>query len=128
MLPHPSRSWAVAWSLAWFPPEERAAALERWPTLADDFADGNAYSRRIEGHLRRLQRTLAQAPSVSPIEVHELIEWAAAEGHDPDTGEARSAFAAELARSGRALDWPPGRNDPCWCRSGRKYKRCCGAA
>ncbi|MBA3866097.1 MAG: SEC-C domain-containing protein, partial [Solirubrobacterales bacterium] len=21
---------------------------------------------------------------------------------------------------------PPGRNDPCWCSSGRKYKRCCG--
>jgi len=22
----------------------------------------------------------------------------------------------------------PGRNDPCWCGSGRKYKKCCGAA
>ena len=21
----------------------------------------------------------------------------------------------------------PGRNDPCWCGSGRKYKKCCGA-
>lgn len=24
------------------------------------------------------------------------------------------------------LDWPPGRNQPCWCGSGTKYKKCCG--
>jgi uncharacterized protein YchJ len=24
--------------------------------------------------------------------------------------------------------WPPERNQPCWCDSGRKYKKCCGAA
>jgi uncharacterized protein YecA (UPF0149 family) len=23
--------------------------------------------------------------------------------------------------------WPPGRNEPCWCGSERKCKRCCGA-
>lgn len=22
----------------------------------------------------------------------------------------------------------PGRNDPCWCESGKKYKRCCGVS
>ncbi|MFB6784581.1 SEC-C metal-binding domain-containing protein [Streptomyces sp. NPDC056352] len=22
--------------------------------------------------------------------------------------------------------WPPARNEPCWCDSGRKYKKCCG--
>jgi len=22
----------------------------------------------------------------------------------------------------------PGRNDPCWCGSGRKYKKCCGSS
>jgi hypothetical protein len=25
-----------------------------------------------------------------------------------------------------AIQWPPGRNQPCWCGSGTKYKRCCG--
>ena len=25
------------------------------------------------------------------------------------------------------IPWPPGRNEPCWCGSGRKYKKCCGA-
>jgi SEC-C motif-containing protein len=125
--PKPLVGDPVAWSLAWFPPEERAAALERWPTLADDFADAQAYSRRIEGRLRNLHRALAQRPSVAPIEVQALVDWAASAGYDPDSGDARSAFAAELARSGRAIAWPPGRNDPCWCQSGRKYKLCCGA-
>lgn len=26
-----------------------------------------------------------------------------------------------------SLDWPPERNAPCWCASGRKYKKCCGS-
>lgn len=26
---------------------------------------------------------------------------------------------------GPRLAWPPGRNDPCWCGSGSKYKKCC---
>ncbi|WP_246077495.1 SEC-C metal-binding domain-containing protein [Actinomadura hallensis] len=25
------------------------------------------------------------------------------------------------------LDWPPERNAPCWCASGRKYKKCCNS-
>jgi uncharacterized protein YecA (UPF0149 family) len=25
------------------------------------------------------------------------------------------------------LAWPPGRNQPCWCGSGPKYKKCCAA-
>ncbi|MFF1820557.1 SEC-C domain-containing protein [Kribbella sp. NPDC058245] len=29
---------------------------------------------------------------------------------------------------GVGVAWPPGRNQPCWCGSGVKYKRCCGAA
>ncbi|WP_433802518.1 SEC-C domain-containing protein [Actinomycetospora sp. CA-084318] len=26
---------------------------------------------------------------------------------------------------GPELEWPPGRNEPCWCGSGAKYKKCC---
>jgi uncharacterized protein len=37
---------------------------------------------------------------------------------------ARSKVAAECATSLR----PPGRNDPCPCGSGLKFKRCCGRA
>jgi uncharacterized protein YecA (UPF0149 family) len=37
-------------------------------------------------------------------------------------------YASQLRSTGDTLPWPPGRNDACWCRSGRKYKRCCGAS
>ncbi len=117
----------MRWSLAWFPPDQRAGALERWPDLAEDFEDGRAYSRRLEAHLRDLARALGRDPTVAPIDVDALVQWATEAGYDPASGEARSAYAAELARTGAALHWPPGRNDPCWCRSGRKYKRCCGS-
>jgi uncharacterized protein YecA (UPF0149 family) len=33
-----------------------------------------------------------------------------------------------LLRIGRAIAWPPGANDSCWCGSGRKYIRCCSVA
>jgi tetratricopeptide (TPR) repeat protein len=124
--PRPLGRGPTAWALAWFPPDQRAAALERWPTLADDFADPAGYARRLEGNLRSLQQATGERPRVAAIDVEDLVAWSAAEGYDPDSGEARSQFAAELARTGRALAWPPQRNEPCWCGSGLKYKRCCG--
>jgi tetratricopeptide (TPR) repeat protein len=43
---------------------------------------------------------------------------------------ARSMFELVSVTSrcelGDAIEWPPGRNQPCWCESGRKYKKCCG--
>ena len=124
--PQPLGRGPAAWAIAWFPPDQRAAALERWPTLADDFADPVAYSRRLEGHLRSLLQATGERPRLAAIEADELVAWSAAQGHDPASAEARSQFAAELARTGRALAWPPERNEPCWCGSGLKYKRCCG--
>jgi tetratricopeptide (TPR) repeat protein len=124
--PRPPRSGPIAWALAWFPPDQHAAALERWPDLADDLTDPVCYSRRIEEQLRRLHAALGQRPAVAPLIVGDFLAWAAGEGYEPAGGDARSTYAAELHRTGRAISWPPGRNDPCWCRSGRKYKRCCG--
>lgn len=119
--PGPER---VALSLAWFPADELAAAVERWPDLTDDFSAGHqAYSQRIEARLKWLARHQPGRPlSVSPLSVEELIEI---EGDEAGTGEGRSHLAAEIARTGRATAWPPARNDTCWCGSDRKYKKCC---
>jgi hypothetical protein len=124
----PSRSHAIALAVAWFPPDQRAAALEHWPDLADDFADPTRYARRLEGNLRELARGLGQHPAIAPIDVASFLAWANSEGYDPASGEARSVYAAQLFRAGQVVPWPPSRNDRCWCRSGPKYKRCCGAA
>lgn len=115
----------VPLSLAWFPSYEWELAIDRWPDLLDELpADHRPYSHRIEARLKWLTK---QAPghrlSVAPLTVAELVE---AHGADANTGEARSSLAAEVARTGRALVWPPARNDRCWCGSGQKYKKCCG--
>ncbi|MGH9056067.1 MAG: SEC-C metal-binding domain-containing protein [Acidimicrobiales bacterium] len=76
--------------------------------------------------MKRLARTLAGHPMrVSPMTVDGLTDYCAGE-EAAGTGEARSSYAAEIARRGEATPWPPGRNGPCWCGSGRKYKTCCG--
>lgn len=124
--PTPPRGGPIAWSVAWFPPNQREAALAHWPDLAEDLADPDRYAVQIETQLRKLHTALGHRPSVAPILVDEFIGWAAEEGYDAGSGEARSVYAAEVNRTGRAIPWPPGRNDPCWCGSGRKYKRCCG--
>jgi hypothetical protein len=58
------------------------------------------------------------------LRLDEYLPWC--QEHDRDPAEARAHYAADMARLGRSLRWPPGRNEPCWCGSGAKYKRCCG--
>lgn len=115
----------VALSLAWFPAVEWDVATSRWPDLLDELpAEHRAYTHRIEARLKWMNKqAFANRLSVSPLTVAELVEI---HGDDADTGEARSSLAAEVARTGRALDWPPARNDRCWCGSDQKYKKCCG--
>jgi tetratricopeptide (TPR) repeat protein len=122
---------ALAW--AWFPAGEYAEALRRWPDLTEP--GGPAESGRDHaGYCRAMQAKLVQAAEsgvtgvrIAPIRIAEFVTWCAEHGEDPR--QARAAFAAHLARSrpGELTAWPPGRNQPCWCGSGRKYKKCCAA-
>jgi uncharacterized protein YecA (UPF0149 family) len=64
--------------------------------------------------------------AVAPIVVDEYVVWCDERGEDPE--DARAGYAARLLAAGEAIPWPPGRNEPCWCGSGRKYKKCCGPA
>lgn len=116
----------VRWSLAWFPRDQINEALARWPDLDDDLKDPETYCRSIEGTLQVMSATHGKRPTIAPLNVETLIRYAEQHGLDPDSGTARSRLAAELDRRGEARAWPPGRNDPCWCGSDRKYKRCCG--
>jgi tetratricopeptide (TPR) repeat protein len=120
----------AAVALAWFSRPDWAEATATWPSLLDDLpADHDAYSQRIEARLKRLARTLVGHPiRVAPLTVDGLMAFAVAHDEDPGSGAARAAYAAEVDRLGSARPWPPGRNAPCWCGSGRKYKACCGPA
>lgn len=83
-----------------------------------------------EDYRRAVQRELGEIVSgacLVPTSVAAVEEFAAAYGVDPGDPETPEDFVFEEAHAGRYVPWPPGRNDTCWCGSGRKYKKCCGA-
>jgi len=64
----------------------------------------------------QLVREPAEEPSVGPA-------WPA-RSHTP-VQELRSSHATERPAESRRAGQKVGRNDPCPCGSGKKYKRCC---
>jgi tetratricopeptide (TPR) repeat protein len=111
----------------YWPREELTGLLERWPKAADAYGDDHAdHLRQVERTLRELSEEGAPRLAVGRAAVRELEAYAKRSGGSPDASDTRSAYAAELARTGRAAHWPPPRNGPCWCGSERKYKKCCG--
>lgn len=126
--PETSLSGPVALAIGWFPADQWPDAVDRWPHLLDDLpADHGDYSRATEARIKRIARHVhGNRLHVAPMTVEGLVAYAEDHGNGPGTGEVRSAYAATLLGQGHAVVWPPGRNDHCWCGSGRKYKKCCG--
>lgn len=125
-------------ALAWLPVDEYAAWPERWPDLGDspllhddegEPVSHAAYCRRMEGRLRAHAEAGMAQLSVVAVRSAEFVPWVAENAPDErDPAQLRARYAADVARDpARTVTWPPGRNDPCWCGSGRKYKKCCGA-
>jgi tetratricopeptide (TPR) repeat protein len=101
---NPAHSKATHFAVAWFPRDQIEAALARWPLLVDDLNDPDAYCRTIETRLRAVRSETGREPSVAPLQVERLVEFAAEKGVDPDSGAARSHFAAAL--EARESPWP----------------------
>jgi tetratricopeptide (TPR) repeat protein len=108
--------------------DEFDAALDAWPDFARDWRQQGhaAYALELDRRMRAIAPGAPRHPVVVPLAVAVVRERSAANGLDPDTAEARTRAAYELAQEGGAIAWPPGRNEPCWCGSGGKYKKCCG--
>jgi tetratricopeptide (TPR) repeat protein len=108
--------------------DEFPVALDAWPTFAADWrADGHAaYALELDRRMRAVAPGAPRHPVVVPLTVERVRALAQANEMDEDAAEARARAAYEVAQEGGALAWPPGRNEPCWCGSGKKYKKCCG--
>jgi tetratricopeptide (TPR) repeat protein len=115
-------------ALSWFPSGEYEQAIQRWASLAEEWADvpHSDYCRRLDGNIKWMRSQGMPIRAVAPIIVAQYAAWCAERGEDPE--EARATYAAHRMNDGEVIAWPPGRNDPCWCGSGRKYKKCCGSA
>jgi len=119
-----------AGNVAWMSDDDDRTARERWPGWAtglvvdEPFAERSA---RMELSLRR-RRADGDGPFVVvTIDLERYAAWCEAEGHDPADRRSRGTFVNAEREAGAGRAWPPGRNEPCWCGSDRKYKRCCGA-
>ncbi|MBA9004815.1 SEC-C metal-binding domain-containing protein [Thermomonospora cellulosilytica] len=97
---------------------------------ADDLPsdDVDAYLRRVElGWRAAVEQTGIPTWRVLPVTVDDLLSYAREQGRDPGDQQVRADhLEARIAEGAATVSWPPGRNDPCWCGSGRKYKKCCG--
>jgi uncharacterized protein YecA (UPF0149 family) len=102
------------------PPEARSPALDRIRAVAAALLENERWSRyldlasaatvpatfdQLRARMRAIEAESLQDAGFSPQEVHEVMR-------DPEWWGAPR------------LD--PGRNDPCSCGSGVKFKRCCG--
>ncbi|WP_028648211.1 SEC-C domain-containing protein [Nocardiopsis sp. CNT312] len=87
-----------------------------------------AYYRAAERSLRERAREYPQTRwnvvLLSTAEAVAAAERAGADLSEEGTGLGEAGFAVD---DPRLRPWPPQRNDSCWCASGRKYKKCCGA-
>jgi uncharacterized protein len=70
----------------------------------------------------------AQAPDLIPMIVENLNAWTKSRARPASAASAAPAATAANANETPGSRRKVGRNDPCPCRSGRKYKRCCGAS
>ena len=126
-------------TVAWLPAEEYAEWPAHWPDLADsdlllDEEGGGSvthavYCRRMERRLRELREAGVTRLLIAPLQASEFTQWVSDNQPDEqDPARLRANYAANLGRDrSRTIAWPRGRNEPCWCGSGRKYKKCCAA-
>jgi SEC-C motif len=124
-------------AFAWLPAGDYEHATMLWPDFAgsDRVAgpDGplphSEYCRTMQHILVEYAEAGFPGMMIAPVRVAPFTAWCAEQGHQADSAEARSEYAANLAATADPglIPWPPGRNEPCWCGSGRKYKKCCAA-
>jgi hypothetical protein len=81
-----------------------------------------AYYLKVERELRAHDGGRVVATPLAGADWTRLVQLADNAKHTDDLRTIVSRYD-----QGPAVEWPPGRNQPCWCGSGTKYKKCCGA-
>lgn len=113
--------------LAWFPDGQYQRALRTWPSFAEDYEHGpyEAYCARLELLLRDLRADGVARLALTPITIDSYLAWCTQHDREPEQSDTRASYATELLKHDTTRPWPPERNQPCWCGSDRKYKKCC---
>lgn len=106
------------------------AVRSRWPEQTANYTDDyDTYTSRLQREARGYSEAGASRVYLVTGTLADYQAYAQREGRDPAAQTTRRDYGEYLAtkRADRVLLWPPARNGPCWCDSGLKYKKCCGA-
>ncbi|MFC9913315.1 SEC-C domain-containing protein [Streptomyces sp. NPDC059862] len=102
----------------------------RWPESTALYGDDyGTYAQALQREARAYEDAGAARVHLVTGTVHDYEAYAREQGRDPGEAATRRDFGEWLLRhrADRVSAWPPARNGPCWCNSGSKYKKCCGA-
>ena len=78
---------------------------------------------QVDRAMRALKAAHGQTPALVRAPADAVAGWAAPYGYE---GEEAVDLYAAVAPDVELVPWPVARNEPCWCGSGHKHKRCCG--
>ena len=131
-LPWPALSGS---RLLWWPCAEYGRVVRQVPELRDVLgAPWRGHTGRVESAMTAMAaeatRTSSGATqlSLAAAQYERFAGYLEGTGADPRLAVVMTAFT-EHAGAGYndAARWPPGRRDPCWCGSKKRYRRCCAA-
>ena len=117
-------------TIAWVSEADDDVARDRWPGWVEALDGDEPFDERrtrIELRLREYRADGDGPLVVVTIDLDRYAEWCAERDFEPADRRSRASFVERERERGAGRRWPPGRNEPCWCGSDRKYKRCCGA-
>lgn len=117
-------------TIAWLTEADDRVARDRWAEWVDGLNDDAPFDERRARMERRLRevRSGGDGPLVVvTIDPDRYAMWCEERGYEPADRRSRGSYIEVERESGGGQRWPPARNEPCWCGSERKYKRCCGA-
>jgi tetratricopeptide (TPR) repeat protein len=108
--------------LLFWPRAEFDRLVTQWPALTQAYGvDWDEHRAHLERELVRRAGAGQTGLTLRTGTVAGLTGFAGKDG-DPADPKTRAGYARQLTGH---LAWPPERNDPCWCGSGNKYKKCC---
>jgi hypothetical protein len=110
--------------------EDFRAVRSRWPESTNAYGDDyETYAGRIQREARSYEQSGATRVRLVSGGLADYEAYARAQQRDPAAPSTRRDYGewCTKARPDRVRLWPAERNEACWCDSGRKYKKCCGA-
>jgi uncharacterized protein len=111
-----------AWDLYWQAEDDNVTAAMSLFGALMDLEAGDSFLDEDK------QDALAmEAPNIIPGLVVTMNNWLKAQALAGNLGGEPEWLQAANANAGPARSTKVGRNDPCPCGSGRKYKKCCGS-